>query len=146
MEIDVGFLDKLKFQAWDSVGAIVALIDRWTPGKCKTEKEYEKSLYVFLHEELGDLQITKQYAQGRIRADLMVSDKVVVELKHNLNSTAKYQRLIGQLAEYKEWRGRIVVLLVGDTDPNLRKRLSEYLKKEGLEDELLGDKVTVLEK
>lgn len=95
----MGLLDKLKFQAWDSVDAIVSLLEKWEPEGCKTEKDFEKSLYTYLHTELGDVQITKQFAHGRIRADLAVGDKVIIELKNNLDSTAKYQRLVGQIAE-----------------------------------------------
>jgi len=143
----MGFLDKLKFHAWDSVVAVVDLLGKWRPRKCTSEKDFEKSLYSFLHDELGGLQITKQYAKGRIRADLMIGDKVIVELKHNLNTTAKYQRLVGQLMEYRDWDGRIVILLTGETDKNLRKHLDEHLRKEGLVGDLLGEhKVTVFEK
>ena len=142
----MGFLDKLKFQVWDSTGSIMTLLDKWKPKGCSTERDFEKSLYNFLHSELGDIQVTKQSARGRIRADLVIGDKVIVELKHNLDSTAKYQRLVGQLAEYKEWKGQIVVLLTGKTDPNLRKQLNNYLKKEGLTEDVLEDKVIVYQK
>jgi hypothetical protein len=78
------------------------LIGKWKPRSCKSEKDYENSLYEFLHKELGDTQITKQYARGRIRADIVISEKVIIELKTNLDSTGKYQRLIGQLAAYEK--------------------------------------------
>jgi hypothetical protein len=142
----MGLLDKLKFQVWDKTGAIVTLLEAWKPKGCSTEGDFEKSLYVFLHSELGDIQVSKQYARGRIRADLMIGDRVILELKHNLDSTAKYHRLVGQLADYKEWKGQIVVLLTGKTDPNLRKQLDSYLKKEGLAEDILEDKVTVYQK
>lgn len=142
----MGLMDKLKFQVWDNVGAVVDLIKRWEPTDCRTEKDYERSLYGYLHENFGDLQVTKQYAQGRIRADLCVAGKVIVELKNNLNTTAKYQRLVGQVAEYKKWNGRIVVLLTGATEPNLRKQLNNFVKSEGLGDGLDQAKVTIVEK
>jgi len=87
------------------------------------------SLYDILHRELGGVQVTKQFAHGRIRADLVVADRVIVELKVNLDGTAKYQRLIGQLEEYREWKGDIVIVLFGRTDPNLRKKLDEQVEK-----------------
>lgn len=93
-----------KFQFWfDSPGMVKKTIEDWKPVNCNTEKEYEKSLYYFLHKQFENIQITKQYARGRIHADLVVGDKIIIELKHNLNSTGKYQRLIGQLTEYKDW-------------------------------------------
>ena len=142
----MGLLDKLKL-GWDSVGFVVTHLKGWAPLDCKTEKDFENSLYAYLHAKLPDIQVTKQFAQGRLRADLNVGGKVIVELKNNLNTTAKYQRLIGQLAEYKEWDGRVVVLLTGATDPHLRKELQSFLRKEGLSEETLdGAKVTVFDK
>jgi len=145
----MGIFDKIKFHMGDSVGFVTKKMESWEPKKCKTEKDYEKSLYQFLHDELGDLQVTKQYAKGRIRADLMIGDKVIIELKHNLDTTGKYQRLIGQISEYKEWDGRVIILLTGETDMNLRKQLDAFIKKEGLGDSYLiteETKVTVFQK
>jgi len=143
----MGLLDKVKFHVGDSVKFVISKIEKWRPRNCKSEKDYENSLYKFLHDELGDFQITKQYAKGRIRADLVIGEKVIVELKYNLNTTAKYQKLIGQLAEYKDWDGRTILLLTGETDINLRKQIGMYLKKEGLSEDLLDEaKVTVFQK
>ena len=101
----------------------------------------------FLRRELPeDTKITPQYAQGRFRADLVIDDRLVVEIKYNLDSTAKYQRLIGQVAAYKDWKGQVILLLTGKTDPDLKKELNSYLKKEGLRDSILEDKVIVIEK
>ncbi|HEY6195520.1 MAG TPA: hypothetical protein VI504_10795 [Candidatus Eisenbacteria bacterium] len=141
----MGLLDKLKFQLWDDVGAVVDLIAKWRPRKCETEKDFEKSLYAYLHEAFEDTQITKQFAQGRMRADLMVGGKVIIELKHNLDSTAKLQRLIGQLSQYDSWKGRVIVLLTGETEPNLLKELKQFIRKQGWDD-LDGEKVTITQK
>ena len=143
----MGLLERLRFNFWDPVSMIISLIEEWKPTKCKTEKAYEKSLYSFLHKKLEDIQITRQYARGRIRADLVVGDKVIIELKNNLNSTTKYQRLIGQISEYKEWEGHIIILLTGETDPNLKKQLKMYFDREGLnDDDLNGGTFTIIEK
>jgi hypothetical protein len=146
----MGILDKAKW-GWDKIGVMTSLLEKWRPRNCETEKDYENSLYLFLHRELEDHQITKQPAQGRFHADLVIDDKLIIELKHNLNTTAKYQRLIGQVEEYKNWDGQVILLLIGETDPNLKKQLTSYLKKAGLRDALVpfdftGDKVTVVEK
>lgn len=147
-EVMMGLLDKLKWQ-WDRVGVLTSLFSKWRPRNCKTEKDYENSLYSFLHRELEDHQITKQYGIGRVHADLAIDDKLIIEIKYNLNTSAKYQRILGQLAEYKEWGGRVVLLLVGKTDPNLRKQLTSYLEKEGLCGSMFlheEDKVIIYEK
>lgn len=142
----MSLFDKLKFHAWDSVEVVLSHLKEWQPTSCKTEKDFENSLYAYLHSKLPEIQVTKQFAQGRVRADLNVGGKVIVELKNNLDNTSKYQRLVGQLAEYKEWDGRVVVLLTGKTDRNIRKELDRFLEREGLTEEMLGAKVTVFDK
>ena len=139
-------IDEVKFHLWDRSGAVESLIERWQPENCRTEKDYENSLYEFLHQELPNIQITKQFAKGRVRADILVSDNVVLELKNNLDSTAKYQRLLGQLAELKEWKGTIIVLLCGNTDPNLTKALRQHVKDWTGDYFIVESKVTVVEK
>lgn len=140
----MGFLQNIRFNFFDAGGMICSLVEEWRPRKCKAEREYEKSLYMFLHKRLEDIQITKQYARGRIRADLVVGDKVIVELKNNFSTTAKYQKLIGQITEYKEWDGQIIIVLTGDTDPNLYKELTKYAAED--EDFLGDEKIIVIQK
>jgi len=111
------------------VSMVKKAIDKWSPRKCENEKDFENSLYSFLHKHFEDVQITKQYAVGRTKADLNVGGKVIIEIKKDLQSTAQYDRLIGQLEEYKKWKGSIVILLTGETDPNLKKKLASRAKE-----------------
>jgi len=143
-EKSMGFLERLRFRFFDSGGMIASLIEQWHPRKCNTEKDYEKSLYRFLRNKLEDIQVTKQFARGRIRADLVVGDDVIVELKNNLKTTARYQRLIGQITVYKEWDGQIIIVLVGETDPNLYKEVMKHA--ESYNDNLDVDKIIVIKK
>ena len=140
-------LEKFKFN-WNRLKMSTSLIEKWKPGKLKTEKSFEKSLYEYLHDNLKELQVTRQYAKGRIRADLAIEDKVFIELKRNLNTTSNYQRLISQISEYKNWNGDVIIVLLGKTEPNLKKQLIQYLKNEGLNSSILpGDtEIVVIEK
>jgi hypothetical protein len=117
-------IDKAAF-AFDPMAYIRKLVTKWNPSDCKSEKDYENSLYRFLHQELSDVQITKQYAVGRVKADLLIGEKTIVELKLNLTKRDQFQRLVGQLEEYKEWKGRVILILIGDTEPNFRKQLKK---------------------
>jgi hypothetical protein len=47
------------------------LREKWQPAESETEKGFENPLYALLHEKLPDVQITKQYAVGRVKADLL---------------------------------------------------------------------------
>ena len=132
-----------KFKWWNPIGTAVELIEAWTPVGCATEKDYERSLYQHLHAELGGVQVTRQFASGRIRADIVVGSRVLIELKHNLDTTAKHQRLVGQLEDHREWKGDIVVVLLGETDQYFRKKLDAYAGKRS---EFLGPEMRVLQK
>jgi len=150
----MGILEKAKW-TWDKVSVMKSLIEKWHPRNCQTEKGYENSLYLFLHKELEDHQITKQPGQGRYHADLAIDDNLLIEIKYNLNTTAKYQRFVGQIEEYRDWDGQVILLLIGETEPNFRKQLASYLEKRGLRGAfnptdpfgiVSSDKVIILEK
>lgn len=145
----MGVLDKAKW-AWDKVGMMKSLLEKWRPRKFENEKEFEQSLQAFLRRELpDDIDVTPQYAQGRFRADVRVGKDVVIEIKYNLDTTSKLQRLIGQVEAYEEWKGLIFLVLVGKADPDLKSQLTSFLKKTGFIDSwvpMQDDKVIVIEK
>lgn len=120
------------------------MIKRWVPSQCVTERDYEDSLYEYLHRVLPTVQIARQYAKGRSRVDMRVGDKVVVELKTDLTSTGEYQRLLGQLLELKRWDEFIVVVLTGETDPYFPKALLREVRDWG--DWYFEPKVRVVQK
>ncbi len=125
----VGYLTTLKFRVWDPLSTVAALVGEWDPGEADSEKGAERSLCDFLRARLPGLRITPQYGHDRFAADIFVADKVAIELKRNLNSTAEYQRLVGQIENYAEWRVRLVVVLVGTTDPDLADRIEDHLNR-----------------
>src|SRR5262245_29580203 len=106
---------------WDPVKTVCALVERWKPINCAVEKDYEDSLYEFLHQQLPSVQVARQWAFGRTRIDMRVGDKVMIELKTNLDTTGEYQRLLGQILELKKREEPIVVILTGSTDPYFLK-------------------------
>lgn len=44
---------KLKFHLWNPLATVGDVVQEWTPRRCNTEKDYERSLYIVLHEALG---------------------------------------------------------------------------------------------
>ncbi len=147
----MGLMDKVKW-GWDKVAVLTGLLEKWRPRKCKTEKDYENNLKMYLEENL-DRTIEKQSGQGRFRADLVVDKDLYVELKLNLKTPAGLQRLKGQLDAYKKWEGTIILLLIGETPREIKDDLRTFLKEQGLSEKLkLGidmmahDKVIVIEK
>ncbi len=127
----MSLLGKLKF-GYDPHAFVLNLIQEWRPRGCETEKDYEISLYNFLHRKLeGEtIEITKQYGQGRIKGDIVVGRKVLIELKADLDSTSKLQRLYGQLELYsQDWKSHVIVVLCGEHDRNLIAQLQRQIEK-----------------
>jgi hypothetical protein len=125
---------------------VMTLIGDWHPRKCKTEKDFEVSLHKHLEKNLPHSNVIKQYAAGRVKGDIVIDDKVLIEIKDSLESTGQLQRLLGQLDIYHtQWRGpkEVVVLICGDTQRDLMKTLNlkiESLKKEELRADFLFGK------
>ncbi len=132
----MGLLEDIKF-GWDSIGHIENLIKEWRPRSCKTEKDYEESLYNYLEKQLEGKEITKQYGMGRSRVDLAVNKKVYIELKKDLKNTGQLQRLIGQLEIYSKDLSNIIIVICGDVDNNLLKQLIDQ-KKKSYDDDATG--------
>src|SRR5437773_1954658 len=85
------------FKYWDDIGTIKTLFNEWNPKGCKTEKQFERSFYDHLTRNLANVIITPQYAHGRFKADMLVGNKILIEIKTNLVTASEYQRLVGQL-------------------------------------------------
>lgn len=122
-------LERITFN-WDPVTAVKKQIDRWHLFDCNTEKDFERSLCAFLKSRLRETSVVPQNAFGRHKADLLVNGNVIVEIKSRLKSTAEYQRLIGQLDQYKRWDGSVIVLLVGQWDANRRIELKRWIGRD----------------
>ena len=101
-----------------TVGSVTKEIGSWRPRNCVTELQYRNNLYVKL-EDAFRTPPTKEYGHGRARADIAFEKRIAIELKLDLNSTSKYQRLIGQLDDYSKAFGATIVVLVGDTERGL---------------------------
>ena len=80
-----------------------------------------------------------QYASGRVKGDICVNHKVLIELKDSLKSTGQLQRLMGQLDLYaSQWKKEVVVVICGDSQRDLVKVVTtkvESLKPEGFFEE-----------
>lgn len=112
-----------------SVRNVMKLIDEWRPRGCKTEKDLERSLHKHLEKNLPDVDVQMQYASGRVKGDICVDHTVLIELKDSMSSTAQLQRLIGQLDLYSsQWKEKVVVIICGDSQRDLVKRVTEKVE------------------
>ncbi len=125
----------------NTIDAFEKLLARWVPedlddrrrSSPKTEKGWERSLVEHLRAALpGDLNVIPQGGSGMKHGDIVVERKTIlgginrdiVELKLGLATTAQYQRLIGQVDDYRKESGNTIVVICGDNvDPKLMKSL-----------------------
>jgi len=131
---------------WDAPGLVKKILVDWQPIEFASERAAEDSLYEYLHAQFEKTQVTRQYARGRATVDLVIGERVMIELKHNLSTTSELQRLKGQLMEYKSWDMAIMVVLTGETDMNLLKDLKMFVQRELSGAFLLDDPVEVIQK
>ena len=114
---------------------VIKLIDDWRPRKCGTEKDFERSLHKHLEKNLEKSDVIMQYAAGRVKGDIVVDGKILIEIKDSLKSTGQLQRLLGQLEIYAtQWKGTVIVVICGDSQRDLVKVVNqkvEALKPEG---------------
>ena len=112
-----------------SVREVIRLIDDWHPRSCETEKDFERSLHKHLEKNLPDVNVVKQYAAGRVKGDIVVDEKILIEIKDSLKSTGQLQRLLGQLDIYNaQWKGKVIVLICGESERDLMKVLKKKIE------------------
>jgi len=130
----------------DPFGTVCKIIESWRPRGCSTEKEFEQSLLRKLQKELKKQKIQTQYGSGRQRIDIVVDNKVPIEIKKDLKDPRALHRTIGQLEQYfqdKNWDGFFLVLC-GNIASDLLKSLKSYAKSKT---DLMGDeKITIIVK
>jgi hypothetical protein len=107
------------------------LLGEWTPRAFTlTEKDQERDLYAFLRARLPDISMSTQYGIAKGKADIVITDSHVIELKlaFSEDSVSEFDRCIGQLERYRQkWvvpdRGAVYLVVVGDSDPDFREML-----------------------
>ena len=110
---------------------VLKLLDEWQPSPaCKTEKNHEVHLQTYLQQRLPDVPIVAQYGIAKGKADLVIEDRHVIELKlaFDIESVAEFDRCIGQLERYRQkWlkpgRGPVYLVVVGQSDAEFRDLL-----------------------
>ncbi len=109
---------------------VVHLIQEWQPAKLPRELKYRDSLASFLRDRLPRAIIEKEYRHSGTTSDLYVecsgflwTSEVYIELKLNLLQKNQLDRLVGQLESLNPRKHRIIVVLCGQTKPELLTRL-----------------------
>lgn len=136
----------------DQKNFIENLLKQWRPTSFElTEKEQEQALMAWLQQQLPDVPIVAQYGIAKGKADLVIQDTFVIELKLAFtdDSLAEFDRCIGQLERYRQkWvtpdRGPIFLVVVGKSGPEFRDMLHKAVAK--MDGEFFGKWFFLIEK
>jgi hypothetical protein len=122
-------------------------LEGWAPNNCRTEGDYKKSLYLFLHAYFNDphIPIRKEYQVGASKVDININNQVLVEIKKDLHKKAEYDRLRGQIDDYLSSDLEIIILLIGKTEPQLRKELIRHARERS-SSLITGSHIYIIEK
>lgn len=108
------------------------LLASWQPEPNDlTEKQHEDHLHAFLKLNLPDVPMITQYGIAKGRADIVIQDAHLIELKLGLTDVAEFQRCMGQLEIYRQkWvkkeRGPFYLVIVGESDLEFRDLLHTW--------------------
>lgn len=116
---------------------VLRLLLEWQPSAGGlSEKAYEQELQAWLNSKLPDVPIVAQYGIAKGKADLVLDDAYIVELKLAFtdDTLPEFDRCIGQLERYRQkWvdndRGRVYLVIVGKSDSEFRSMIHKAVER-----------------
>lgn len=116
---------------------VLRLLLEWQPSAASlSEKTYEQELQAWLNSKLPDVPIVAQYGIAKGKADLVIDDSYIIELKLAFtdDTLPEFDRCIGQLERYRQkWvdneRGRVYLVIVGKSDSEFRNMIHKAIER-----------------
>lgn len=116
---------------------VLRLLNEWKPRSFSlSEKDHEDDLFAWFKKNMPDLPVVAQYGIAKGKADLVLQDSHLIELKLAFNEQAvcEFDRCIGQLERYRQkWvepeKGPVFLVLVGESDTEFRTLLHNWIER-----------------
>ena len=120
-----------------SSDCVLRLLLEWQPSAAGlSEKEYEQELQAWLSNKSPDVPIVAQYGIAKGKADLVIDDSYIIELKLAFTDKTldEFDRCIGQLERYRQkWvdneRGWVYLVIVGKADSEFRSMIHKAIER-----------------
>lgn len=132
---------------------VVRLIEKWSPSKLTSEAKYRDDLLAYLRKNLNNddplgfnEKVSIRKETGRHLADIGINSEVGIELKYNLNTKAKVDRLFGQIDDYLKGYDSMCIVLCGETNEDQLDYLDEKVRKMPRDDFINTKEVRVIVK
>ena len=121
----------------DPSDCVLRLLLEWQPSAAGlSEKAYEQELQTWLNSKLADVPIVAQYGIAKGKADLVIEDSYIVELKLAFTdeTLTEFDRCVGQLERYRQkWvdneRGKVYLVIVGKSDSEFRHMIHKAIER-----------------
>ncbi len=118
------------------INEVLQEVREWQPAKnYRSELKYTEDLHSVLLRRFQNSQVTRDDKNNKKGLDIGItyqsmysSESVGIELKYNLDKTAEYQRLIGQIETKGQRYGHIIIVLAGRTNNNMYVNLNNWVK------------------
>ncbi len=120
---------------------IIDLIEEWNPPKFSNEKDYQKNLYEYLSDLQDEGKIREERRilkeRGVNRADIVIDDRIAIELKKDLRHQPSVDRCVAQIKRMKNEYDFVIVVMVGENNSRqhitlLKHELREFLQGDGI--------------
>jgi len=116
---------------------VLGLVNKWNPKKkYLKESDYRDDLLNYLRDNInrpdplglyGTHSIRKE--SGRHLADIGIDGQIGIELKINLDTKSKADRLYGQIDDYLKGYSKVIVVLCGDSSEEQLDYIKEKVRK-----------------
>jgi len=131
---------------------VLRLLNKWQPSAAVlSEKAHEQELQAWLNTQLPDVPIVAQYGIAKGKADLVIQDSHVIELKLAFTdeTLGEFDRCIGQMERYRQkWvdkeRGKVYLVIVGKSDSEFRDMIHKAVHR--LNEPYIGTYFYIVEK
>lgn len=120
---------------------LIDLIEGWNPPKFSNEKDYQKSLYEYLTnlQDKGEIKEERRILRerGTNRADIVIDDKIAIEVKKDLQHQPEVDRCVAQIKRMKNEYSFVMVVVVGENNSRqhidmLKHELKEFLQRDNI--------------
>jgi hypothetical protein len=116
---------------------VLRLLLEWQPSAAGlSEKAYEQELQAWLSDKFPDVGIVAQYGIAKGKADLVIDDSYIIELKLAFTdeTLVEFDRCIGQLERYRQkWvdneRGQVYLVIVGKSGSEFRGMIHKAIER-----------------
>jgi hypothetical protein len=103
---------------------VLSLIENWRPKKFQKEQKYKDDLSAYLNHELNRWEVPVPEANipvnrvvGKGLCDIVINQKIGIELRKDLATNKQVSTLCGELNNYKRAYEEVIIVLLGNSNP-----------------------------